>query len=33
MDNAIQEIKDIADDLTLLNEEDGVAVYLDKWII
>ncbi len=33
MGNAIQEVKDIADDITLSNEEDGVAVYLEKWII
>lgn len=32
MGNAVQEVKDIADDITLSNEEDGVAVYLDKWI-
>ncbi len=30
MGNAIQEVKDIADDITLSNEEDGVAVYLEK---
>ena len=33
MGNAIQEVKDIADDITLSNEEDGVAVYLEKRII
>ncbi len=33
MDNAVQEVKDIADDITLSNEEDGVAAYLEKWII
>lgn len=33
MGNAIQEVKDIADDITLSNEEDGAAVYLDKWLI
>ncbi|MDE7186642.1 MAG: HAD hydrolase family protein, partial [Lachnospiraceae bacterium] len=33
MDNAVQEAKDIADDITLSNEEDGVAAYLEKWII
>ncbi|MXP75055.1 HAD-IIB family hydrolase [Lachnospiraceae bacterium WCA-9-b2] len=33
MGNAIQEVKDIADDITLTNEEDGVAVYLEKRII
>lgn len=32
MGNAIQEVKDIADAITLSNEEDGVAVYLEKWI-
>ena len=33
MGNAVQEVKDIADDITLSNEEDGVAAYLKKWII
>lgn len=33
MGNAIQEVKDIADDITLSNEEDGVAVYLEKLLI
>ena len=33
MGNAIQEVKDIADDITLSNEEDGVAAYLEKLII
>ena len=33
MENAIQEVKDIADDIALSNEEDGVATYLKKWII
>ena len=33
MGNAIQEVKDIADDIALSNEEDGVAVYLEKRII
>lgn len=33
MGNAIQEVKDIADDITLSNDEDGVAVYLEKRII
>lgn len=32
MGNAIQEVKDIADDITLSNEEDGVAAYLENWI-
>lgn len=30
MGNAIQEVKDVADDITFSNEEDGVAVYLEK---
>lgn len=33
MGNAIQEVKDIADDITFSNEEDGVATWLEKWII
>lgn len=33
MGNAIQEVKDVADAITLSNEEDGVAAYLEKWII
>ena len=33
MGNAIQEVKDIADDIALSNEEDGVAAYLEKWIV
>lgn len=33
MGNAIQEVKDIADDITLTNEEDGVAAYLEKRIL
>lgn len=33
MGNAVQEVKDIADDIALSNEEDGVAPYLEKWII
>lgn len=32
MGNAIQEVKDIADDITLSNEEDGVAVYLQNFL-
>ena len=32
MGNAVQEVKDIADDIALSNEEDGVAAYLEKWI-
>lgn len=30
MSNAIDEIKEIADEITLSNDEDGVAVYLEK---
>lgn len=33
INNAIGEIMKIADAVTLLNEEDGVAVYLEKQII
>ena len=33
MGNAVQEVKDIADDITLSNEEDGVAAYLEKRIL
>ena len=33
MGNAIQEVKVIADDITLSNEEDGAAAWLEKWII
>lgn len=33
MGNAVQEVKDIADDITLSNEEDGAAAYLEKWIV
>lgn len=33
MGNAIQEVKDVADAITLSNEEDGVAAYLEEWII
>ena len=33
MGNAVQEVKDIADAITLSNEEDGVAAYLERWII
>ena len=33
MGNAIQEVKDIADDITFSNEEDGVAAWLKKWTI
>ncbi len=30
MGNAIQEVKDVADDITFSNEEDGVDTYLEK---
>ena len=30
MSNAVQAVKDVADDITLSNEEDSVAVYLEK---
>lgn len=33
MGNAVQEVKDIADDIALSNEEDDIAAYLEKWII
>lgn len=33
MGNAIREVKDIADDITLSNEDDGVAVYLEKRVL
>ena len=33
MGNAIQEVKNIADEITLSNEEDGVAVYLEKYLV
>ncbi len=32
MGNAVQAVKDIADEVTLSNEEDGVAVYLNNWL-
>jgi Cof subfamily protein (haloacid dehalogenase superfamily) len=32
MENAVQELKDIADDVTLSNDEDGIAVALEKWL-
>ena len=32
MDNAVQELKDIADFVTLSNEEDGIAYALDKFV-
>ena len=32
MGNAINEVKQAADDITLTNDEDGVAVYLEKII-
>lgn len=31
--NAVQEVKDIADDVTLSNDEDGVAVWIEKNIL
>ena len=30
MENAVQELKDIADEITLSNEEDGIAASLYK---
>ncbi len=33
MGNAIQEVKAVADAITLSNEKDGVAAWLEKWII
>ncbi len=33
MGNAIPQVKDAADAVTLSNEEDGAAAYLEKWII
>lgn len=33
MGNAIQEVKEAANAITLSNEEDGVAAYLEKWMI
>ena len=33
MANGTQDIKDIADDITLSCDEDGVAVYLEKYIV
>lgn len=33
MANAIDEIKEIADEITLSNDEDGVAVYLEKKVL
>lgn len=33
MENAIQEVKNIADEITLSNEEDGVAVYLENYLL
>lgn len=32
MENAVQDLKDIADDVTLSNEEDGIAVALYKYM-
>ncbi|NLK45645.1 MAG: HAD hydrolase family protein [Treponema sp.] len=33
MGNAVQEVKDSADAVTLSNEEDGVAVWLEKNVL
>lgn len=33
MENAVQEVKNIAGNITRSNEEDGVAAYLEKRII
>lgn len=32
MCNAIREVKEAADDVTKSNDEDGVAVYLERYI-
>lgn len=32
MDNAVQELKDIADHVTLSNDEDGIVYAIDKFI-
>jgi len=31
--NAIQEVKEVADEVTLSNDEDGVAVWIEKHIL
>ena len=33
MGNADEEIKAMADDVTLSNDEDGVAVAIEKWVL
>lgn len=33
MGNAIREVKEIADDVTKSNDEDGVAYYLEKQVL
>ena len=33
MGNAVSKIKEIADYVTLTNDEDGIAYYLDKFIL
>lgn len=33
MENAIAEIKEIADHITLSNDEDGIAVYLEEYVL
>ena len=33
MGNAIEEVKRVASDITLTNDEDGVAIYLEKNIL
>ena len=32
MDNAVKELKDIADYITLSNDEDGIAHAIDKFV-
>ena len=33
MGNADEEIKAMADDVTLSNDEDGVAAAIEKWVL
>ncbi len=33
MANAMQEVRDAADEVTLSNDEDGVAVYIEKYVL
>ena len=33
MGNAVEEIKEIADFVTLSNNEDGIAYYIEKFIL